>query len=210
MLRTSFRILSIAVVMVSDICSAADHFLFTSFRNNGETGVYFALSQNGQQWQPLNAGQAWIRPEQPGMLMRDPFLTRGEDGTWHLLWTWGWSRKDTGGDLKIGYSSSRDLVKWTTQREIPVFQNEPTARNAWAPEAAWDAGQKQWIVFWSTTIPGRFPDTEGSGDAGYNHRLYAMTTRDWKTFSEPKLWFDPGFNAIDGTLAYDGKRYFLI
>ncbi|MBC7927348.1 MAG: hypothetical protein H7039_16990, partial [Bryobacteraceae bacterium] len=46
--------------------------------------------------------------------------------------------------------------------------------------------------------------------AGYNHRLYAMTTRDWKTFSEPKLWFDPGFNAIDGTLAYDGKRYFLI
>jgi hypothetical protein len=91
-----------------------------------------------------------------------------------------------------------------------VFENEPAARNAWAPEAAWDADRKEWIVFWSTTIPGRFPDTEGSGDNGYNHRLYAMTTRDWKTFSPARLWFDPGFNCIDATLTRDGRRWIMI
>ena len=62
------------------------------------------------------------------MLMRDPFLTRGKDGTWHLIWTWGWDRKETGGNLKIGYSSSKDLLNWSPRKEIRVFQNEPTAK----------------------------------------------------------------------------------
>jgi hypothetical protein len=38
---------------------------------------------------------------------------RGPDGASHVLWTWGWTRKEAGGN-------------------------------------------KEWIVFWSTTIPGGF------------------------------------------------------
>jgi len=91
-----------------------------------------------------------------------------------------------------------------------VFANEPTARNVWAPEAAWDERRKEWVIFWATTIPGRFPDTEGTGDTGYNHRLYSMTTKDWKTFSEPMLWFDPGYNSIDSTVAKVGNRYIMV
>lgn len=193
-----------------DVALAKDWYLFTSFRKNGETGVFLALSEDGRKWTPLNGNNPWIKPEHTGMLMRDPFLTRGEDGTWHLLWTWGWTRKETGGGLKIGYSSSKDLLEWTPQKEIPVLPNESAARNAWAPEAVWDAAKKEWIVFWSTTIPGRFPDTEGTGDSGYNHRLYAMTTRDWVSFSEPRVWFDPGFNSIDATLTQDGKRWVMV
>lgn len=189
---------------------AADAFLFTSFRKNGETGVYFAVSRDGRKWTPLNNNEPWIKPEHAGMLMRDPFLTQGPDGTWHLLWTWGWTRQQTGGGLKIGYSNSRDLVNWTPQREIRLFENEPTARNAWAPEAAWDAKRKEWIVFWSTTIPSRFPDTENTGDNGYNHRVYATTTRDWVTFTPARLWFDPGFNCIDATVLHDGDRWITI
>ncbi|HWR50941.1 MAG TPA: glycoside hydrolase family 43 protein [Bryobacteraceae bacterium] len=200
----------IALALAAIPLVAADAYLFTSFRRNGETGVFFALSRDGRQWTPLNNNQPWIKPEHAGMLMRDPFLTQGPDGTWHLLWTWGWTRREMGGGLKIGYTSSRDLVTWTPQRQIPVFEDEPTARNAWAPEAAWDAKRKEWIIFWSTTIPGRFPDTEATGDAGYNHRLYAMTTRDWKTFSPPRLWFDPGFNCIDATLVHDGGRWIMV
>lgn len=189
---------------------AGDSLLFTSFRKNGKTGVYFALSQDGRKWTPVNGDQPWIKPAHAGMLMRDPFLVRGNDGVWHLLWTWGWTRQETGGGLKIGYSSSKDLITWAAQREIPVFADEPTARNAWAPEAAWDDDRNEWIVFWSTTIPGRFPDTEATGDSGYNHRMYSMRTKDWVTFSKPKLFLDPGFNCIDGTVVRDGKRWILI
>jgi hypothetical protein len=144
------------------------------------------------------------------MLMRDPFLTRGPDGTWHLLWTWGWNRQETGGRLRIGYSGSKDLVTWSPQRAIEVMDSEPTARNAWAPEAVYDEAKREWIIFWSTTIPGRFPDSEGTGDSGYNHRLYAVTTRDWQNFSPARLWFDPGFNCIDATIVRDGKRHVMI
>jgi len=47
----------------------------------------------------------------------------------------GWTRADMGGRLKIGYTSSNDLIAWTPQRPIFVMDNEPEARNAWAPEA---------------------------------------------------------------------------
>jgi hypothetical protein len=190
------------LLLLANLAFAGDWFLFTSFRKNGETGVFLAVSENGRKWTPLRNNQPWIKPEHPGMLMRDPFLTRGKDGTWHLLWTWGWTRKETGGHLKIGYSSSKDLLTWSPQKEIAVFQNEPAARNAWAPEAVWDAAKGEWIIFWSTTL--RHPGEE------YDHRLYSMTTRDWKTFSEPKLWFDPGFNCIDATLVPNGKRWIMV
>ena len=192
---------------VLPVC-AADWYLFSSFRSNGETGVFAALSHDGMKWTPIRSNQPWIPPEHKGMLMRDPFLARGKDGIWHLLWTWGWNRKEMGGKLRIGYASSRDLVRWSPQREIEVMDSEPTARNAWAPEAVEHNGE--WTIFWSTTIPGRFPDTEGTGDSGYNHRLYAVTTRDWKTFSPARLWFDCGFNCIDATVVRDGKRYVMI
>ncbi|MCU1233732.1 MAG: glycosyl hydrolase [Candidatus Solibacter sp.] len=188
----------------------ADSYLFTSFRRNGETGVFFALSKDGRQWTPLNGNQPWLKPDESGMLMRDPWLGQGPDGTWHMLWTWGWTTKDTGGKLKIGYASSKDLIHWSPQRALAVMENEPTARNLWAPEAVWDPARSEWIVFWASTIPGRFADTEGTGDTGYNHRIYAATTKDWQTFSPAKLWFDPGFNCIDTTVVHDGKRWILV
>lgn len=185
---------------------AADTYVFTSFRGNGESGVYFAISQDGHQWTELNEGKPLLRPSQPGMLMRDPFLTRGRDGTYHLLWTWGWS-KSAGGRLQIGYASSTDLIHWSEQRAIPVMENEPGARNAWAPEMVWDRRQREWLIYWSSTIPGRFPATDASGDDGYNHRVYAMRSKDMLTFTPAKLYFDPGFNCIDATIASDGAGW---
>jgi hypothetical protein len=36
---------------------AGDWYLFTSFRRNGETGVFFALSEDGRKWTPLHGNQ---------------------------------------------------------------------------------------------------------------------------------------------------------
>ena len=188
----------------------ADSYLFTSFRRNGETGIFFALSNDGRKFAPLNNNQPWIKPAEPGMLMRDPWLGQGPDGVWHMLWTWGWTAKDMGGKLKIGYANSRDLIHWSAQRALLVMENEPQARNLWAPEAVWDDARKEWVIFWASTIPGRFADTEGTGDTGYNHRIYATTTKDWQTFTPARLWFDPGFNCIDTTVAHAGNRWILV
>ena len=178
---------------------AADQYLFTSFRSNGETGVFYAVSPDGFHWTALE--KPFLKPEKPGELMRDPFVAQGPDGTWHMVWTWGW----TGHSL--GYASSKDLVHWTSHREIEVIHE---GLNVWAPEAVYDPKQKEWILFWSTTIPGRFPDSDKSGDNKYNHRVYASITKDWQSFSPAKLWFDPGFNCIDATVVQSGKQWVMI
>jgi hypothetical protein len=194
------------------VCSgvAGDRYLFTSFRKNGETGVYFALSRDGRRFTALKDNQPWLRPQREGMLMRDPWLGRGPDGTWHMLWTVGWTRKEAVGRLAFGHATSRDLIRWWSQEEITVLEQEPEARNVWAPEAVWNPQTAEWIIFWSTTIPGRFPETDKDGDGGYNHRIYATVTRDWKTFTPAKLWFDPGFSSIDATVVKDGNRYVMV
>ncbi len=198
--------LAIAFVLCAPAWSQP--WLFTSFRGNGESGVHFALSEDGYRWTPVRGDQPVILPQLPGMLMRDPFLARGPDRRWHMLWTTGWTRSQEDGSLTIGYASSADLVSWSRQKLIPVPLEG--ARNAWAPEAVWHPKQKEWIVFWAGTVPGRFPGGGQTGDSGYNHRIWAVRTRDFESFSKPELFFDPGFNAIDSTILRAGRRWLMV
>lgn len=178
-------------------------YLFTSFRGNGETGVFLAESNDGKTWTPANKAQPIIRPSEPGMLMRDPWLGKGPDGTWHLLWTWGWTKSaEPHASLKLGHATSRDLKNWSAQQAIPVLTADPLARNAWAPEAVYIAAKKQWIIFWATT--------SSRPDAEYDHRLYSITTADWQTFTPAKPFFDPGFSAIDSTIVKVGNRWLMV
>ena len=61
------------------------------------------------------------------------------------------------------------------------------------------------MIYWSTTIPGRFPETEAFGDKGLNHRLYYTTTSDFTDFTDTKLLLDPGFNVIDAVIVKVGS-----
>lgn len=65
------------------------------------------------------------------------------------------------------------------------------------------------MIYWSTTIPGRFPKTEALGDEKYNHRLYYTTTTDFKTFSATRLLYDKGFNVIDASIVRNGNQYIM-
>jgi hypothetical protein len=182
----------------------ASHFLFVYFEGRGASGVYYALSRDGYQWAPLNGGQPWLKPEHPGELMRDPFVARGPDGVFHMVWTWEWNTP------RLGYASSPDLVRWSAQREIPVMPGVAGVRNVWAPEVYWDRRNSRWMLIWSTTIEGRFPETLGTVLSGGNHRIYSMTTRDFREFSEPRLFFDPGYPVIDATILEAKGRFYLI
>ena len=201
MIRMTLLLILLALAAGDD----RPYYLFTSFRGNGEDGLHLALSRDGYRWEALGGDRSFLRPEVGGeRLMRDPCLAQGPDGTFHMVWTTGWR------DRTIGYASSTDLVRWTGQRAIPVMAEEPTARNAWAPELFYDAAQKRWLIFWATTIPGRFPETDRTGNNGLNHRIYCVTTEDFKTFSPTQLFFDPGFNVIDATILKSGPKYYLV
>jgi hypothetical protein len=135
--------------------------------------------------------------------MRDPFVLLGQDGLFHLVWTPGWREKG------IGYASSANLTDWSKQKFIPLMEHEQSAQNCWAPEIFYDAGSGDYIIYWATSIPGRFPETDHLGDEGLNHRMYYVTTSDFITFSKPAVFFDGGFDVIDASLVKDGDQYLL-
>ena len=178
--------------------------LFSYFTGNGEDGLHLAWSEDGLQWAAVNGGRSCLAPTVgQDRLMRDPSIAQGPDGAFHMVWTSSWT------DRIIGYARSTDLIEWSPQRAIPVMTHEPEARNSWAPELFFDSGSGEFWIIWSTTIPGRFPNTAGSSESDYNHRIYSTSTRDFVSFTPTRLFFDPGYNVIDGFLVTHGKRYLL-
>jgi len=171
-------------------------YLFSYFLGNGEDGLHLAWSQDGLKWDVLNNGRSYVVPQVgESKLMRDPCLLQGPDGLFHLVWTTSWDGKT------IGYASSSDLLTWSEQQAVPVMAHEPNARNCWAPEIVYDVQKRHYMIFWSTTITGRFEQTALSGSRpDRNHRIYSTTTRDFKAFTPTRLHYDGGYNVIDATM----------
>jgi beta-xylosidase len=179
-------------------------YLFSSFRGNGEDGLHLAVSRDGLRWRALKNDETFLRPEIGGKLMRDPSVCQGPDGMFHMVWTTGWW------DKGIGLAHSANLIDWSEQKFLPVMEHEPDAKNCWAPEIFYDKATQTYYIIWATTVPGRFPETENPQDDN-NHRIYCTTTKDFETFTDAKVFYDPGFNVIDSFLAYDdaSNRYVM-
>ncbi|HZF41500.1 MAG TPA: pectate lyase [Blastocatellia bacterium] len=181
------------------------NYLFAYFKNNGEDGLHLAYSRDGLKWKALNEDKPYLTPAAGGeKLMRDPCVIQGPDGVFHMVWTTGWRGRE------IGVAHSKDLIRWSEQQAVPVMAHEPTAMNCWAPEIFYDDQKKQYLIFWATTIPGRFPATDSSGDNGLNHRIYYVTTKDFKSYSKAALLYDGGFSVIDATIVKNAGQYMMI
>ena len=179
-----------------------DYFVMSYFIGNGESGLHLCWSADALTWHTLNDGRSFMTPT-VGIhrLVRDPSIVQAPDGTFHMVWTISWTQRG------IGYAYSKDLINWSDQRLIPVMESEPTTRNCWAPELFYDAPSETYYIIWASTIPDRFP---GPGsEENYNHRQFYVTTKDFRTFSPTKLYFDPSHNVIDAFLAKCGDRYLL-
>lgn len=180
-------------------------YMFSFFKGNGEDGLHLAYSYDGFKWSTLRHDSSFLTPTAgKDKLMRDPCIVRGVDGLFHMVWTVSWNEKG------IGYASSKDLIHWSQQQYIPVMEQEPGALNCWAPEITFDPAAKQYMIYWATTIPGRFTATDTAGDGQYNHRIYYVLTKDFKTFSKAKLLYDQGFNVIDATVQPTEEGYVMI
>jgi hypothetical protein len=205
MTKTTSCLMVLALASLAGAQDASDDvLLFSYFKGNGEDGLHLASSEDGYRWTALRNDASFLTPTAGrDKLMRDPCIIRGRDGAFHMVWTVSW------GERGIGYARSEDLLHWSPQRYLPVMEHEPQARNCWAPEITFDPGEDVYMIYWATTIPGRFPETSASGDNGYNHRMYYVTTKDFQEFSPTKLLYDPGFNVIDSTIVRDGQRWVM-
>lgn len=176
-------------------------YIFTYFdTKKEEAGLCIAYSYDGYIWTAINDNKPVMRPiVGKDKLLRDPSICLAPDGTFHLVWTVGWSGKS------IGYATSCDLINWSQQQELPVMQGFPSCRNTWAPELFYDTPSRTYYIYWASTVPeNKKVKTKGClSENNYNHRIYCTTTKDFHKFTKTRLWYNPDFNAIDAAIVRD-------
>jgi len=219
--KISLVIIFLIISISKSFSQNKEAYLYSYFINNGADGLHLAYSHDGYNWKTLKNNKSFLTPTIGNdKLMRDPCIIYGPDKKFHMVYTVSWRERS------IGYAYSKDLINWSKQLKIPVMMHEENALNCWAPEIYYDSISKKYVIIWSTTIPGRFKETDNSGDSidihtpsrlekktelmlTYNHRLYYVTTKDFRDFSKTKLFFDQGFNVIDGSINKSAEDYIL-
>ncbi|NLO69985.1 MAG: glycoside hydrolase family 43 protein [Porphyromonadaceae bacterium] len=198
-IRLSFFLLFFLFISCN---SSKEVYIFTSFHEPADAGLRYLYSEDGYHWDSIPG--VWLKPELGNQqLMRDPSIVKGKDDTYHLVWTTSWK-----GDKGFGYASSKDLINWSEQKMIQVMEHEPTTVNVWAPELFYDDEEELFYIVWASTVPFRFE--KGIEEENNNHRLYYVSTKDFETFSETKLYLDPNFSVIDAVIVKRAPKDYVL
>ena len=190
--------------------------------SGGYEKVFFGYSEDGLTWEKLNKDaygipQPILESNAPGseLGVRDPHLIRSPEGD--KYWILGTdAHAEGGGPGENGYNQlsasqsivvweSTDLVNWSEPRL--VYAGFANAGCVWAPEAIYDETTGDYLIYWSSR------DKSLNGTDENALRVYVSRTRDFNTFSEPKVWLSEDVsgsevNIIDTTIVKDGDQYY--
>ncbi|MFI6007420.1 glycoside hydrolase family 43 protein [Streptomyces sp. NPDC051243] len=158
-------------------------------RNLGtDYGLHLAVSTDALQWMPLNQNNPVVTPTAGDGGLRDPFILPKQDGTFVVMAT---NLKGTDWTKKTPYIhvwDSADLRSFDNYRLLKLHDMDT---HTWAPEAFWDPSRGQYALIYSAV-----------NSSGHNVIMVNYTT-DFGTVTAPQVFFDPGYDIIDGTLAKD-------
>ncbi len=189
---------------------------------DGYEKMFFGYSEDGLAWNKLNkvdgVAQAVLENSGAGsdLGVRDPHLIRSAEGDrYWILGTdlhaegggaggSGWNQLSASQNLVVWEST--DLVNWSEPRLVYAgFEN---AGCIWAPEAIYDDTTGDYVVYWSSR------DKSKAGTEENALRVYVCRTRDFNTFSEPKVWLsedqDSGseVNIIDSSIVKSNGKFY--
>ncbi|NEA64595.1 glycoside hydrolase family 43 protein [Streptomyces sp. SID12488] len=164
----------------------------TSLGLGTDYGLHLAVSTDSLNWTPLNQNNPVVTPTAGALGLRDPFLMRKQDGTFVVLAT---DLKGTDWSYNSQYIhvwDSADLRTFTGYRRLKLHD---MTTHSWAPEAFWDASRGQYAVIYSSV-----------NSTGHNVIMVNYTS-DFVTASSPQVFFDPGYEVIDGDMAVGVNGY---
>ncbi|MEV7084744.1 glycoside hydrolase family 43 protein [Streptomyces sp. NPDC093085] len=169
---------------------------FTESPNGDGTdyGLHLAVSTDSLNWSPLNQNNPVVTPTSGALGLRDPFILRKQDGTFVVVAT---DLKGTDWNYVSQYVhvwNSTDLRTFTGYHRLKLHDMNT---HSWAPEVFWDAGRGQYALIYSAV-----------NSTGHNVIMVNYTT-DFVTASAPQVFFDPGYDVIDGnmTVGVNGVNY---
>jgi hypothetical protein len=186
---------------------------FTGEADQDTEQVHFAVSRGNDplHWDELNGGRPVLRSKYGETGVRDPFVVRSPEGDRFFLVATdlqihdgrGWDQAMRHGSRYLEIWESTDLVTWSEQRHVRVSAG--TAGMTWAPEATYDPAIGAYVVYWASNLYSA-NDKDHVG-ATYPRMMYS-TTRDFRTFTTPQVWNDPGQGVIDSTVLKEGDYYY--
>lgn len=189
-------------------------YLFTHFKEkwtpDGEQ-VYFGISKDGLHWEAVNNGNPVLCAVLGEQGCRDITICRLHTGGFVIMTTdlCIVRRMDENGNLdwkKINSSGSKCLRLWKTD-DLVHFSDEQLVHMGrddfgclWAPEIFFDETKEEYLIHWGSTV---------AAD-GFSHMsIYACTTKDFVSFSEPALYFTKDNEILDSHIAKIGNTYHL-
>lgn len=193
--------------------STSGAYLFAYFRNdakstNGEN-VFYAVSKDGYNYEALNGGVPVASASQGTGHSRDPYIMKAQDGAEYKYYMVATDANTTNNYNNTGLHTwgSNDLITWD-ELANPQFATDKgggskTITNmCWAPEAIWDPVEGKYMVYFATN--------EADSAANESAKIYYSYTADFRTFSEKKVLFDPGYGVIDADITPYKNGYVML
>ncbi|ATE53557.1 glycoside hydrolase family 43 protein [Actinosynnema pretiosum] len=151
-------------------------------------GLHLAVSGDGLNWTPLNQNNPVVTPAAGTKGLRDPFILRKQDGTFVVIATDLNGTDFTQKNQYIHAWDSTNLTGFSNYRRLKMHSMDT---HTWAPEAFYDPARGQYGIFYSAH--------NGTRDV-----FMVNYTTDFVNVGSPQVFFDPGFNVLDGTVATSG------
>jgi hypothetical protein len=182
------------------------NYLFAYFAEQAKgrgDGLRLAQSHDAMYWGAIGAGKVFLPPTVGGKSFRDPHVMRDPKGMYHVVWTTScvpWAESGCVQDKGFGHAQSPDLVRFTEATYVSVDLN---VEHVWAPETFYDAKGEQYMIYWSSPV-------DNNPSAADPHNIYYMLTKDFATFSDPKVLYSrSGRNFIDATIIEQSGSYLM-
>ncbi len=189
-------------------------YLFVHFKEkitvDGEQ-VYFSVSQNGCNWEMLNGGNPVLTSTLSTGGCRDIEIVRLKEGGFVIISTdeciakrydenlnINWKIVNRTGSHGFCFWKSDDLINFSQQKIIEIGRDDFGCM--WAPEIFYDEKEEEYLIHWGSTVK----------QDDYSHMsIYYSVTKDFETFSTPKLFFTKANEILDTHIVKDGSTYHL-
>lgn len=189
-------------------------YLFVHFKEkitpDGEQ-VYFGISRDGMNWEKVNNGNPILTSMKSEKGCRDIEIVRLHTGGFVIITTdlciayrmdenynVDWKKVNSSGSKRLCMWHTDDLVNFSEQEFIYFGRDDFGC--LWAPEVFFDEENEEYLIHWGSTVK----------EDNFTHMsIYCSTTKDFRTFTEPKLYFTKKNEILDSHITKVGDTYHL-
>ena len=189
-------------------------YLFAHFKEkitpDGEA-VCFGKSRDGFNWERVNNGNPVLTSSLGERGCRDIEIVRLHTGGFAIITTdlcvanrydenlnLDWKNINSHGSKSLCIWKTPDLVNFSEQK-LQYFGRDDFGC-MWAPEVFFDEENEEYLIHWGSTIK----------EDNYTHMsIYCSVTKDFESFSDPKLFFTKENEILDSHITKIDDTYHL-